>query len=643
MLVTEAGSARARSSGAGYRFPALLWALLHVPIVLALYAGPIRAAVSAAPPEFQAALWPTFLPQALLVGLVAFLAALPASPWPRAYRFVAGGVAGLLAAGLALDAAVYGAVGFHLNGFFLAILLQPTGLRETGIGPLAVAGIAAGALAFVALDAAAGAWFLRRFASPRRTWIPALALLALAFAERTYGQALQHFAGPSVFAASGVLPLQPPIRMSKIMGRVFGARPPDPFKGRDELRLPTGVPPERIRFARTPDVVFVVAESMPAEHLAPDTVPEVWRRSAEGARFLAHYSTASATHYAVFSLVYGIQAQKLEATVGAGRRPMLFNAFRANGYHLGVLAASCVDWMGLKETVFDGVGDALRTWCEVGGYRADRLMVARAREVVAEAGDAPVFLFLFFDGTHFGYDHDPRDSFFTPQWDGQGGIKATTAPGPLIQARARNAARTLDRELAAFLDDMERIRGKAPLVLFTSDHGEEFRQKGKVGHGSDVTREQIHVATALFGPGVPRGAFDAPTSHVDVAATLFGLLGDETPPGLYSDGMDMFQSPPDRFVVATVGWEPRHAVIGKDLKVQMYAGLGSSKITDPDDRPLPDGPARLAASAGKILKAMRGEGAADAGAAAPGQAPATAAGAAGPAGAAAAAGANAGR
>jgi hypothetical protein len=56
-----------------------------------------------------------------------------------------------------------------------------------------------------------------------------------------------------------------------------------------------------------------------------------------------------------------------------------------------------------------------------------------------------------------------------------------------------------------------------------------------------------------------------------------------------------------------VGWEPRYAAIGADLKVTMYAGLGTAQITDPDDRPLPDGPARMAASAGRILKALRGE------------------------------------
>jgi uncharacterized protein len=56
-----------------------------------------------------------------------------------------------------------------------------------------------------------------------------------------------------------------------------------------------------------------------------------------------------------------------------------------------------------------------------------------------------------------------------------------------------------------------------------------------------------------------------------------------------------------------VGWEPQYAAIGADLKVTMYAGLGTAKITDPDDGPVENGTARMAAAAGRILKALRGE------------------------------------
>jgi membrane-anchored protein YejM (alkaline phosphatase superfamily) len=144
-------------------------------------------------------------------------------------------------------------------------------------------------------------------------------------------------------------------------------------------------------------------------------------------------------------------------------------------------------------------------------------------------------------------------------------------------------------------------------VVFTGDHAEEFREKGHLGHGSDVTREQVHVPLVILGDAVPRGRFDTVTSHVDVVPTIFSLLGADTPPSLHSDGVSVFDAPADRFVLTTVGWEPRYAVVGKDLKVMVYAGLAGAKVTDLDDQPLPDGEARLGANAGRILRALRGE------------------------------------
>ena len=50
-------------------------------------------------------------------------------------------------------------------------------------------------------------------------------------------------------------------------------------------------------------------------------------------------------------------------------------------------------------------------------------------------------------------------------------------------------------------------------------------------------------------------------------------------------------------------------MIGEDLKVSFFglaAGLGDMTITDPDDRPVSDGSARLAQHAGAILRAIAG-------------------------------------
>ena len=612
MFVPPSGPLDGGKGSAGLRFSALLWALLHVPIFLVLFAPGIGAALRATPDPYRLLVWPTFLPQATLLAALAFALALPFSPFPRVYRVAAPALAGLVTTGVALDSRIYHSVGFHLNGFFFRFLLQPNALKEAGV-PIADVALFLGiGLGFVLLDVAAGAWFIRRFASRRRAWLLAVSLVLLSVAERTYGGVLTYFGGPSIFAASMVLPLQPPVRMTTFSEKVFGKREArDPFQGAQaSKRLPAGVAPEALTLERRPDVLFVVAESLPATHLDERTMPRLFRRGEQGATFARHYAGASSTNYTLFTLMYGLQAQKLEATVGAGRRPVLFPALAANGYQMKVLAASCVDWMDLKDTVFGGVPvDDLRTWCEdVEPPERDAAMLAAADAFTAQAApDRPVFLFLFFFGTHFNYFLDREDEVHQPYWDGSGGIKATTAPGALIEARARNAAHKLDRALDGFLERFERTRGRAPLVVFTGDHGEEFRQKGHIGHGSAVTREQIHVPAVWLGPGVPRGRFDAPTSHADVVPTLFSLLGDRHPPSLYADGTSMFEAPRDRFVVSTVGWEPLYAAIGAELKVTMYAGLGTARITDPDDTPLPDGSARMAAAAGRILKALRGE------------------------------------
>jgi uncharacterized protein len=119
--------------------------------------------------------------------------------------------------------------------------------------------------------------------------------------------------------------------------------------------------------------------------------------------------------------------------------------------------------------------------------------------------------------------------------------------------------------------------------------------------------EQIHVPFVLPASGVPRRTFDAPTRHVDLVPTLFDLLGDGNPPARYSDGLAGHRATADRFVLSTVGWEPKDAVIGRELKVKTHAGSERARVTDPDDRPLLDGDAVFAANAARSLLALLGE------------------------------------
>lgn len=76
------------------------------------------------------------------------------------------------------------------------------------------------------------------------------------------------------------------------------------------------------------------------------------------------------------------------------------------------------------------------------------------------------------------------------------------------------------------------------LLLITSDHGEEFLERGGVLHGRTQFQEVVRVPLILRGPGILAGRrIAAPVSLLDVMPTLLSQLGLPVPEGL--DGEDV--------------------------------------------------------------------------------------------------------
>ena len=585
---------------------------LHVPVTLVMYAPAIQIALSSVPGSYPPMMAASYVAQAGFLATLAYLVTLPLSASARVYAIAVPLVAGLGTAAQFVDSQLYQAVGFHVNGLFFHVLRQPGALREVGIPTVDVIVFALAAAAWTLIEVVVGRRFLLRFATERRALTWTGAMLSLVLVERLGSAVLTFNGGLAVDAAEQVLPLQPPIRLNRQVRLLMG-RPGRSFfipgaSAQGLAWLANETDAASVRFTRTPDVLFVLIESLRADFLDPDTMPRLWRRAGGGTVFERHYATASSTHYSLFSLFYGMNSHKLEAVVGAGRTPRLFDVLKANAYRSRFIAASSVDWMDLPESVFRHVKDELETHLNGEGDVRDADMLARAHRFVDAGGPQPQFLFLFFVGTHFRYSYPARSARFSPSWDATGSYRAAHLQPGLVRARARNSAFEVDWKLDEFLDEYEAKRGRKPLVIITGDHGESFGEFGRIGHGSDVSSAQLHVPMVVLDETRPPSRREEVTSHIDVVPTLLSLLGDDHPPRSYSDGVSMFGVPADRFVLATVGWEPRYAVTGRDLKATFFAfdaGMGGVVVTDPFDRPLADGEARFSAEAARILRAFR--------------------------------------
>jgi hypothetical protein len=132
--------------------------------------------------------------------------------------------------------------------------------------------------------------------------------------------------------------------------------------------------------------------------------------------------------------------------------------------------------------------------------------------------------------THFPYVIDDADAPFQPQSRAFGAGDATK-----VRNRYADAIRRQDAIVARLVREMRLAPGGNDVVVaFVSDHGEQIRERGAIGHTWGVYDEEVRVPFwidappgALDGAAVAelRSLQDVPLSELDVLPTMLDLMG----------------------------------------------------------------------------------------------------------------------
>jgi arylsulfatase A-like enzyme len=260
---------------------------------------------------------------------------------------------------------------------------------------------------------------------------------------------------------------------------------------------------------------------------------------------------------------------------GAGRQPdgsftalspaamTLAEHFRSGGY--ATAAVTNVDFLGESFGLGQGF-DHLDARFEA----SNRLL--RPADQTTDAALAwlrarprkPFFLFVHYFDPHAVYDPpiEFRRRFAHPQdressWTFGSrsevvGIRNGLPPEPEVIERARMLYRAevafTDREIGRLLSSLDELElAPSTIVVFTSDHGEEFLDHGDFEHGHTLYEELVHVPLVLRYPGrLAPASVEGLVGHVDVAPTLCALAG--LPPLEGQSGSNL---------LAQLGTEPR--------------------------------------------------------------------------------------
>ena len=298
-----------------------------------------------------------------------------------------------------------------------------------------------------------------------------------------------------------------------------------------------------------PNVFIWLVDTLRPDHLSVygyerPTSPQLEEFARDAVVFDNVYSTTTWTMPAVASLLTGVFPARHHATSGKGRVfgvRLIGEYFKPLGYHTVALSTNpwVLPYWGFKPgfDVFQGTD----VWVMDGDAVADY--------VIGYLDKRP-------PGPLLCYAHllDPHDPYTPrPPYDKMWGARL---PKPVTVSRTLNGAppvvvtdmlKAYDGEIAfadaqfgRVMDDLKR-RGlyEDSLIVFVSDHGEEFFEHGRGGHGHSLYEELLRVPLIIKFPrgGLAGQRVAARVSLMDVLPTILAYVGADVPEPL--DGRDL--------------------------------------------------------------------------------------------------------
>ncbi len=307
-----------------------------------------------------------------------------------------------------------------------------------------------------------------------------------------------------------------------------------------------------------PPIILVVVDTLRADHLGAygyprDTTPFLDALASRGVLFEQAIAPAPWTLPSAMSILTGrlpsshrVENDGMRLPAGI---PTLASALKEADYTTSAVV-SHIYMSGLFG--FDRGFDRFEDFGLGKGYRFEAGLEPRAGEVtdraleeIRAAKGRPFFLLVHYFDPHWDYDAPPPfKTRFADPYEGtvtgsyQNFSKYILPGADLAPEDLRHLVDLYDGEIAYTDSEVGRLlegieeAADGAVVVITSDHGEEFKEHGFLGHGRSLYDEVVKVpliVADLGGKGTARRVAEQ-VRGIDIFPTLCGIAGARVPP-----------------------------------------------------------------------------------------------------------------
>jgi len=315
-------------------------------------------------------------------------------------------------------------------------------------------------------------------------------------------------------------------------------------------------------------IIFILADTLRRDRLPwyggeRDNAPVLSRIAEQGMVFTHNVSQATWTKVSVPSILTSLYPSTHGLVNTPDRLPSsvttLAEALRGAGY--ATYATSSVPFTGKLTNLHQGV-ETLSERGSIGDLphseaKTSRTYIDRLLPWIDSHAEAPFFVFLHVFDPHSPFEpYAPYDTLYTDEGeieahrerveavqehiddehmrgDAMPTSEELAAAGVDVEAFVDTehdwydaSIRGMDAEIGRLIERLEQLGiDDDTLIVFMSDHGEEFLEHGRHFHGNNAYGEMLNVPLMMWWPGViPAGRSDEVVQSIDVLPTVLDLV-----------------------------------------------------------------------------------------------------------------------
>lgn len=497
--------------------------------------------------------------------------------------YILGFIFVLLNFSLMVDFFIHRLYNFHINAMVINIITSPAAADSIQLGMAPYFGVAAIIVFLMAFEV-----FMIRFLSnlsEETTWgsnkrLNKLIILPLFFVilieKVSFGLATA-YSKNEIVSKFSVIPLYQPLTFNRLAYKYFGLETREEvntvIEGNQDIKYPLE-PLTYVSDAKKTNIFIFGSDGVRGSVIDEKTTPNIAAFSKESFLYDNHVSGGNSTRFGIFSLMYGVNASYWFKFLSAAKGSILFDALDTLGYQTNISSSTSTQWPEFRKTCYVDVGPCIKDDFEGSPSEKDAQNSEYFKKWIDKQDlSKPIFSFSFWDAPH-GRHYPEEHRIFLPDAGGSTNylsLDEETAKVELFN-QYKNAIHFND---ALFGEMMQTLKDKGlyedSIIIFTSDHGEEFYEHGYFGHNSAFSRPQIQSALIIKFPHQEPKVISALTSHVDLVPTLLNYIGVKTPVSSYSNGQDLLSQQYKRDYAFVSNWN--YNAVYTDKKTMVFSNL----------------------------------------------------------------------